>query len=68
MGKIRSWIKIAAESVKQELACNMAKVARGYRCPRGGRAGGREEERKYTEDINLPRLIETRKTCEALQR
>ena len=33
-----------------------------------GRAGGGEEKRKYAEDINLPRLIETRKTCEALQR
>lgn len=33
-----------------------------------GRAEWREEKRKYAEDINLSRLIETRKTCEALQR
>lgn len=33
-----------------------------------GKEGGGEEKRKYAEDINLSRLIETRKTCEALQR
>lgn len=33
-----------------------------------GKAGGGEEKRKYAEDTNLSRLIETRKTCEALQR
>jgi len=33
-----------------------------------GRAGGGEEKRKCAEDINFPRLIETRKTCEAPQR
>lgn len=67
VGKIQSWIKIASESVKLEFTCNVAKAARGYLCLSWW-AKQEEGKRKYTEDINLSRLIETRKTWEALQR